>query len=231
MANKYSSRRLRALIRSIAVHLAGLFVAFALVLFIPAGSLRYWAGWAYCAVLGIPLVGVLTYFLKHDPAFLERRMRHKEKETTQKWVVVIGSTLFAAGFVLPALDFRFGWSEVPVWVIAVADALVLLSYGFVFLVFRENSYASRIVEVEKSQKVISTGPYGVVRHPMYTGTIVMYLATPVALGSWWGVLPMLSIPVILVVRLLNEEKVLARSLPGYSRYLRKVRYRLLPGIW
>jgi protein-S-isoprenylcysteine O-methyltransferase Ste14 len=231
MQHGISPARKRALIRGIAFRLVGLFAAFALILFVPAGSLRYWAGWAYCAVLAVPMTLVISYFLRHDPAFLERRIRHREKETAQKRIVAVGSLLFVAGFVVSALDFRFGWSAVPVWEIAAADALVLASYSFIFSVFRVNSYASRIVEVEKRQRVVSSGPYGVVRHPMYTGVIVMYLATPVALGSWWGVLPMLSIPVILVIRLLNEEKVLARGLPGYSRYLRKVRYRLVPGIW
>lgn len=219
------------LVRGILARLVGLAVLFALVLFLPAGSLGYWAAWAYIAVIGVPFTVVLAYFLRRDPAFLERRIRMKEKETTQKAVVAVSSFLFLAGFVVSALDFRFGWSDVPLWAVVAADALVMAGYGFVFLVFRENSYASRIVEVERSQKVVSTGPYGVIRHPMYTGIIVMYLATPVALGSWWGILPILSTPIALVVRLLNEEKVLRRGLPGYARYCRKVRWRLVPGIW
>jgi len=231
MAAPFPPRRRAALVRGIVIRLAGLAVVIGLVLFLPAGTVRYWPGWAYCAVLAVPMTVVVAYFLNHDPAFLERRFRHREKEPVQKAVVVLATGLFVAGFVVPALDFRYGWSAVPVWVIAAADALVLLSYGFVFLVFRENSFASRVVEVEKRQRVVSTGPYAVVRHPMYLGVIVMYLATPVALGSWWGLPPMLSLPVALVIRLLNEEQVLVRELPGYARYLRRVRWRLIPGVW
>jgi len=226
-----SGNRRAALIRGAIIRLAALVVILGLVLFLPAGTFGYWPGWAYCAALFVPLTGVVFYLLKNDPELLERRMHHREKENTQKVVVVISTILFAAGFVVPALDYRFGWSAVPVWVIAAADALVLAGYGFVFLVFRENTYASRVVEVAKGQKVISTGPYAFVRHPMYFGIIVMYLATPVALGSWWGVLPMLSLPVALVARLRNEEEVMLRELSGYGSYRRKVRYRLIPGVW
>jgi protein-S-isoprenylcysteine O-methyltransferase Ste14 len=174
---------------------------------------------------------VVGYFLKYDQKFLASRMQMKEKETTQKWVVAVSFLLFILGFLVPGLDFRFGWSKVPAWQVVSADVLVLASYFYCFLVFRENSFASRIVEVKKGQKVISTGPYSHVRHPMYTAITVMYMVTPLALGSYWGMIPMLSIPALLIVRLLNEEKVLRKKLPGYSGYCRKVRYRLIPGVW
>lgn len=231
MTTRFPPRRRAALVRGIVIRLAALAVAFALMVFLPAGTVRYWPAWGYIAVLVVPMAFVVGHFLRHDPAFLERRFHHREKEPTQKAVVAVTTVLFAAGFVVPGLDWRFGWSAVPAWAVVVADALVLASYAFVYMVFRENSYASRTVQVEKTQKVIATGPYAAVRHPMYSGIIVMYLATPVALGSWWGLLPMLSLPVALVVRLFNEEKVLSRDLPGYARYLRRVRWRLLPGVW
>ncbi len=209
----------------------GAFVILALVLFLPAGSLGYWQAWVYLGVLFVPLVFVVAYFLKRDPGFLERRMRVREKEKTQKRIQVLGAAIFFLGFLVPGVDHRFGWSSVPVPVVLGADAVVFFSYLFIFLVFRENSYASRVIEVEAGQQVIATGPYALVRHPMYLGVILMFLATPLALGSFWALAVFIMLPVFLIIRIRNEEEVLIRELPGYEEYCRKVKYRLFPLIW
>ena len=201
------------------------------IFFLPAGTLAYWHGWVYMGILFIPFLFVIAYFLKNDPALLERRMRMREKEKNQKLIVKFSTIFFLLAFILPGLDYRWGWSHVPLALVIIADILVLVSYGFVFRVFRENSYASRIVEVEKEQKVISSGPYAIVRHPMYTGTIIMYLFTPLALGSWWALIPALMIIPVIVARILNEEKLLANNLAGYTEYIQKVRFRLISGVW
>jgi protein-S-isoprenylcysteine O-methyltransferase Ste14 len=217
--------------RTILIRFGAGLLAIALFLFVPAGSLGYWQAWLYLAVLFVPLLFVVTYFLRRDPAFLARRMGFREKEAVQRRVQALGGLVFGAGFLIPGLDFRFGWSQVPVPVVLAADVAVFLGYLLIFLVFRENSYAARTVQVESGQRVVSTGPYAVIRHPMYLGVIIMYLATPLALGSWWALPVFLLLPVVLVVRIRNEEKVLLRDLAGYDEYCRKVRYRLIPRIW
>lgn len=217
--------------KTILVRFSAGFLVVALMLFIPAGSLHYWQAWVYLGVLFAPLVFVVNYFLKRDPGFLERRMRVREKEATQQKIQVLGGILFFLGFLIPGLDHRFGWSSVPVPLVLTADAIVFLGYLVIFLVFRKNSYASRIVEVEAGQRVITSGPYALVRHPMYLGFIVMFLSTPPALGSLWALPVFLLLPVFLVFRIRNEEEVLARDLPGYTEYSQKVKYRLIPLVW
>jgi protein-S-isoprenylcysteine O-methyltransferase Ste14 len=203
----------------------------AAVFFIPAGTLAYWEAWVYLAVLLIPFALVIGYFLRNNPEFLERRMQMRERESAQRRIIGLSFFWFALTFILPGLDHRFGWSAVPVPVVIAADLLVLLGYGLIFLVFRENQYAARVVQVEQSQQVITTGPYAFVRHPMYLGTLAMYLASPLALGSYWALIPALLIIPILVARIGNEEKVLERELRGYEEYERQTRYRLMPRIW
>jgi protein-S-isoprenylcysteine O-methyltransferase Ste14 len=206
-------------------------VAYALILFVPAGTLDYWQAWIYLVVLFVPVFFIISYFLKKDPEFLKRRLKTKEKEAEQKRVIRFGYLLFILGFLIPGLDYRFGWSQVPVALVLAADALVFIGYCLVFLAFKENSYAARTVEVEKGQKVISTGPYAVVRHPMYTGSILLYLAMPIALGSYYALLIFMFFPVIIVYRIRNEEKVLLRDLPGYADYCKKTKYKLVPYVW
>jgi len=221
----------RRLKKKIAVLFPAVLLVLGLVLFVPAGTLDYWEAWVYCAVLVIPFVFVATWLLNKDPELLARRIRLNEKEPAQKRVIGVSRLVFLIAFLLPGLDHRFGWSDVPVAAVLAADALVFLGYVLVFLVFRENTYASRVVEVEQGQKVISTGPYALVRHPMYLGTGIMFLATPLALGSYWALPVFLMLPGVLVYRIRNEEEVLLRELNGYQEYMQKVRYRLIPFIW
>jgi protein-S-isoprenylcysteine O-methyltransferase Ste14 len=174
---------------------------------------------------------VMVYMLRNAPELLARRLQMRESERTQKGVIGFGIIFLLGAFFVPGFDRRWGWSTMPWWVVVAADLLVLLGYAIIFRVFRENQYASRTVQVEQGQQLISTGPYAAVRHPMYVGILVFYLASPIALGSWWASLPAAAIIPILVVRILNEEQVLERDLPGYREYKQKARYRLLPGIW
>jgi protein-S-isoprenylcysteine O-methyltransferase Ste14 len=205
-----------------------------LFLFIPAGTLRYWQGWAYLATFAICSGAYTVYLAKHDPALLKRRTEagiSHEKEPTQK---VVMAFLFAACIVLvilPPLDVRFGWSNVPWYVCVLGDVLVVFSFYLFYLVSKVNTYAAANIRVEQGQKVISTGMYGFVRHPMYFAALFLLIGTPLALGSWWG---LLLIPIclpILVARILNEEKVLARDLPGYAEYQKKITTRLIPFVW
>ncbi len=199
--------------------------------FLPAGTFAYWEAWVYLAVLLIPMFLVLIYLLEKDPKLLERRMRMREKEAEQKLIIRISHLHFLLTFLLPGFDKRFEWSNVPVVVVIVADVLVLLGYGMFFLVLRENRYASRIIEVEQEQKVISSGPYAIVRHPMYLAVSLMYILSPLALGSYWAMTPSLLIIPLLAARIRNEEGVLGRELKGYQEYVQKTKYRLVPGIW
>jgi protein-S-isoprenylcysteine O-methyltransferase Ste14 len=207
------------------------FIVVALFLFLPAGSLLYWQAWVYLGVLFIPMIVVVNYFIKRDPGLLERRMRTREKYEPQKRIQALTGVLFFLGFLIPGLDYRFGWSFVPVPLVLAADAVVALGYLLIFLVFRENSYTSRIIDVEPGQRVVTTGPYALIRHPMYLGVTLMFLATPLALGSWVAVPLFFLVPVFLVFRIRNEEEVLVRELTGYADYCSDVRYRLIPGIW
>jgi protein-S-isoprenylcysteine O-methyltransferase Ste14 len=217
-------RRVAALIVAVPVMLG-------LIFFVPAGTLRYWQAWAFMAVLIVPMMSVALYFLKHDPELLDRRLRTREKERPQKIIQALSFPAFLAAFLLPGLDHRFAWSSVPPALSVAADLVVLAGYSLFVLVIRENSYASRIIEVDEHQRVISTGPYAVVRHPMYVAIILIYFAGPLALGSFWALISAAVIPGIMVARILNEERVLREKLAGYEEYMSRVRYRLIPGIW
>jgi protein-S-isoprenylcysteine O-methyltransferase Ste14 len=203
----------------------------ALVVILPAGKWDYWQGWMWMATILAPMFFIVPYFMVKDPALLQRRMRMREKESAQKKIMALSYLYFLVAFILPGLDVRFGWSRVPPLVSIFADVFVLAGYLTFVWVLTVNSYLSRTVEVDAGQKVVSTGPYGLVRHPMYSGVIVMYMASPLALGSYWAILPAALIIPLLVARIRNEEEVLLRDLPGYAEYRQKVKYRLLPGIW
>ena len=217
--------------KKIAVLVPAVFLGLGLIFFVPAGTLDYWEAWVYCAVLLVPCVFVLTYLLRKDPELLARRIRLNEKEPAQRRIIRASGLIFFTGFLIPGLDHRFGWSDIPVEAVLAANILVILGYVLVFLVFKENPFASRVVEVEPDQRVISSGPYALVRHPMYLGTSIMWLATPIALGSYWALPVFLILPTVLVYRIMNEEEVLQRELPGYREYTQTVKYRLIPGIW
>jgi len=204
---------------------------FVAVLFLPAGTLVYWEAWVYLAILFIPMIFVLVHLIRNNPELLERRLRMREKEAQQRLIIKISYLYFFTAFLLPGFDRRYGWSSVPAAVVIVADLVVLLGYGVFVLVLRENRYASRVIEVEQQQEVITTGPYAWVRHPMYLGVLLMYVASPLALGSYWGIIPTVLLIVLLVARIRNEESVLLSQLEGYREYAAQTRYRLFPGIW
>lgn len=222
-------KRMEALKRAMVIRFGGFAVISAMVLYFFGRN--YWQGWLYWAVLLVPMFLVVLYFLNRDPEFLERRMRYKEKEREQAAIIIFGIVILIAGIIVICLDLHYSWSIVPTGAVIAADALSLIGYIIIFLVFKENSYASRKIVVEEGQRVISSGPYAIVCHPMYLGYLMMMIAMPVALGSWAGV-PIFSLYIPLIIaRILNEEKVLARDLPGYAEYRMRTRYRLLPGIW
>jgi protein-S-isoprenylcysteine O-methyltransferase Ste14 len=206
-------------------------IALAGMFFLTAGTFAYPEAWLYMSTLFIPMFFVFIYLIKNDPDLLARRMKMKEKEKEQKLIIKISYIPFLIAFLLPGFDNRFEWSNVPEAVVIFADILVLISYGIFFLVLKENPYASRIVEVESEQTVITSGPYAKVRHPMYSVVLSMYILSPIALGSYWAIIPMILIIPVIVARILNEEKVLVRDLNGYKEYMQKTRYRLIPGIW
>ena len=202
-----------------------------LVLFLPAGTWRYPGGWLFCGLLFVPMLVLGAVLLWKAPELLEKRLNTKETEKAQIAVVTAAALLFIAAFVAAGLDFRYGWTRVPTWLVIGAAVLQLLAYALYGEVMRENAYLSRTVEVQETQKVIDTGLYGIVRHPMYTATILLFLAMPLVLGSWISFGIMLLYPVIILLRIRNEEKVLEAGLEGYREYKQKVRYRLIPFLW
>ena len=206
-------------------------LALGILIFIPAGTLEYKNGWLFFALLFIPMLILgLIMFLK-APELLKKRLDSKEESPLQKGVAILCGFIFVGGFVVAGLDYRFGWSRVPDWVIVTASFVLLASYAFYAEVMRENSYLSRTVKVEEDQKVIDTGLYKIVRHPMYTSTIFLFLSIPVVLGSWFALAFFVIYPIIIIIRLLGEEKLLEREFPAYTEYKKRVKYRLFPFVW
>ncbi len=201
------------------------------LLFLPAGGFGFWNGWLFAGLLFVPMLFLgIVLFIK-APDLLEKRLNAKEKQGAQRGVVALSALIFLGGFIVAGLDFRFGWSYVPLWAVIAASAVLLVSYALYAEVMRENAYLSRTIEVQAGQKVIDKGLYGVVRHPMYAVTLWLFLAIPVVLGSWWALAVLaLYIPVI-AVRILNEEKLLTAELDGYADYKTRVKYRLVPFVW
>src|SRR5258708_13556544 len=200
----------------------------AAILSIPAGSLRYWQGWVFMAILFVPMPITSVYFLKRDPQLVERRLRTEEKITAQKTIIRWAQWVVFASLVIPGLDFRFAWSRIPLWLMILSQLLVFAGYLITLWVMKENSFASRTVQIEQGHRVISTGPYRLVRHPMYFGAVLMLLFTPSALGSWWALPGFLLVIPLIVLRLLHEEKMLCRDLPADSADCLHTRSRLLP---
>ncbi len=206
----------------------------AALLFLSAGTLDYWQAWTFLIVYAAASLAITLYLMKYDPKLLARRMSGgpgAEKLPMQKLIMAVTSLEFIAIPIVAGFDHRLGWSQMPAAVALAGDGLMLLGWLAVFFVFKENSFASATIEVAPDQKVISTGPYALVRHPMYSGGLVLLFAIPIALGSWWGVLIMGALLPALVWRLFDEERFLTRNLPGYAAYQRQVRYRLVPRVW
>ncbi len=209
-------------------------LAMSLLLFGTAGTVHYWQAWVYLAVYFTASFAITLYLMKKDPALLKRRLSGgptAEKEMTQKIIMLIASAGFIALLVVPALDHRFAWSRVPLFGIIAGDLLTALCFYVMFIVFRENPFGSATIEIAEDQKVISTGPYAYVRHPMYAGGSLLFIGTPFALGSYWGLLAFVAVLPALIWRLLDEETFLARNLPGYVEYCAKVRWRMIPGMF
>jgi len=206
----------------------------ALLIFVPAGTIYYWQAWVYLSIFFGASALTTRYLIRNDPALLERRMSGgptAEKRAVQKFIMLFTSAGFIALLVVPALDHRYHWSTVPLSGVVAGDALVATGLYFIFLVYRENTFTSATIEVAPDQTVISTGPYAVVRHPMYASGSLYVLGTPLALGSYWGLVPLAATLPFLIWRLFDEERFLGERLPGYTEYQQKVRHRLVPRIW
>lgn len=203
----------------------------AVLVFWPAGSLRFWNGWLLIGLLFIPMLILgIVLFIK-APELLKKRLNAKEKSADQQGVVAVSGLMFLGGFIVAGLDHRLNWSTVPDWVVIVASAVFLISYALYAEVMRENAYLSRTIEVQEGQRVIDTGLYGVVRHPMYAVTLWLFLAIPLILGSWYALILFVVYPAVIAVRIRGEEKLLEEELPGYKEYKKKVKYRMIPFIW
>ena len=202
-----------------------------LLIFLPAGTLGYTYGWLLVGLLFGPMLIAGFVMLTKSPEFLKKRLDAKEKQSAQKGVLAFSGLMFIAGFVVAGLDYRFGWSYMPAWVVIAASVLFLVAYALYAEVMRENAYLSRTIKVEAGQKVVDTGLYGIVRHPMYAVTVLLFLMMPLVLGSWYALIAFGFYPAIIAIRLLDEEKLLTRELPGYCAYKQKVKYRLIPFVW
>lgn len=201
------------------------------LLFIPAGTIKYTGGLIFMGVLFIPMFIAGIVLMIKNPDLLRKRLDMKEKEKDQKLVVLVSGIMFISGFVIAGLNYRYSWHEMPSVVVIIASILFVISYILYAEVLRENEYLSRTIKVEENQKVIDTGMYGIVRHPMYIVTIILFLSMPLILGSIFSFLIFLIYPILIVIRIRNEEKVLEKELDGYTEYKEKVKYRLIPFIW
>ena len=221
---------MKLLLNALIKFLIGLLLV-GLLIFLPAGTLAYPGGLLFLCLLFVPMLIMGIVMLARARDLLAKRLDAKEKQAAQKGVQSLAGLVFMAGFVLAGLDFRFGWSQVPLPVVIAASVIFLIGYGLYAEVMRENAYLSRTVKVEEGQTVISTGLYGIVRHPMYLASVLMFLSIPLVMGSWYALIPFAFYPLLMVVRILDEEKLLTAELSGYEEYKRKVKYRMIPFIW
>ena len=221
---------MRLLLSALSKFVMGIFLV-GMLLFLPAGSFEFVNGWLFIGLLFIPMLILGAVLFIKAPALLEKRLNAKEKEGAQKGVVAVSGLLFIAGFAVAGIDFRYDLSYVPAWAVIIASVLLLVSYALYAEVMRENAYLSRTVEITDGQRVIDTGLYGIVRHPMYAATVCLFLSIPVVLGSWWALLCFLPYVPLIAVRAVNEERFLERELDGYTEYKKRVKYRLFPFIW
>jgi len=220
--------------RSALIGLLRLFVSMLLMVFLPAWTVHYWQGWVCLLIFFASAVGITVYLARRNPALLARRIKAGAKaESTriQKVIQFFAGIAFVSLFVLSALDHRFGWSRVPIALEIAGDILIALGFAYVFWVFKVNSFTSGVIEVAPGQRVITYGPYAMVRHPMYLGSLVMLFGIPLSLGSFWGLLTIFFMATVIILRLLDEERFLAKSLDGYGAYIKQVRYRLAPFVW
>jgi protein-S-isoprenylcysteine O-methyltransferase Ste14 len=220
----------KLLIQATGKLLAGLILT-AVFLFVPAGTLSFWNAWLFMALLFVPMGFAGLALWIRNPELLQKRLNAKEREPEQRAVIWGGGLMFLLGFLAAGLNRRFGWTALPDWMVFASGAVFLAAYALYAEVLRENAYLSRVVEIQKGQKVIDTGLYGVVRHPMYTSTLFLFLTVPLMLGSLPSLLIFLAYPALVARRIRNEEKVLEAGLPGYAEYKKRVRYRILPGLW
>ena len=216
--------------RAVTKFLGG-FLVLALLVFLPAWTLRYWQGWLFLCILFVPMLVVGAVLLVKSPALLEKRLNAKEEQSEQKAVLALSALMFLTAFVLAGLNYHFGWFVLPAWVSIAAAVVFLGGYALYAEVMRENAYLSRTVEVQEDQKVIDTGLYGVVRHPMYLSTLLLFLSMPLVLGSLFSFAVMLFYIPLIAKRIKNEEQVLLEGLPGYADYRKKVKYKVIPFLW
>ena len=221
---------MKLLIEALTKFACGL-LAVGLLIFLPAGTVAYTYGWLLIGLLFVPMLIAGFVMLHKSQKKKKKRLDAKEKQGTQKGVVAFSGLMFIVGFVVAGLDFRFGWSKMPAWVVVTASVLFLVAFGLYAEVMRENAYLSRTIGVEEGQKVVDTGLYGIVRHPMYAVTIVLFLMIPLVLGSWYALIAFAFYPAIIIVRLKDEEELLTRELAGYGQYKQKVKYRIIPFVW
>lgn len=221
---------MKLLLRTLIAFLSGLLITGAM-LFVPAGTLAYRGAWLFIALLFAPILVMGVVLMIKNPELLRKRLEMKEREKEQKGVVALSGLLLVASFIVAGLDYRLGWSHVSNIIVSIASVVLLVGYALYSEVLRENVYLSRVVEVQEGQRVIDTGLYGIVRHPMYFAVTLLYLAIPLVLGSWWALLVISPCILLLAARIKNEEQVLHQGLPGYTDYTKRVRYRMIPWVW
>ena len=207
------------------------FIFIGILIFVPAGTLQFLNGWLFIAGLLLPMIFTLTFLYKRDPELLEKRMNTKEKEDVQKKYIKISMLFYVVAYIIPGLDYRFHWSSVPFWLVLISMVFMIGGYLMFLVVMMQNRYASRIIEIQHEQKLIDTGLYAVVRHPMYLAATILYFSSVLVLGSFYALIPMSFLPFLLGFRILNEEKILLNGLPGYKEYMEKVKFRMIPFIW
>ena len=221
---------MKLLLKTLIALLLGMLITGAM-LFLPAGTWNYPAAWLFMALLFTPVLLMGIVLMVKNPELLRKRLAMKEREKTQQGVVALSGLLLVASFIVAGIDYRFGWSHVSHAVVIIASAVLLIGYALYAEVLRENVYLSRVVEVQEGQRVIDTGLYGIVRHPMYSAVSLLYLSIPLVLGSWWALLVMSPCVLLLATRIKNEEQVLREGLPGYVEYTQRIRYRMIPFVW
>lgn len=233
---KYNREEKKSETKSLILQATGkfafLFILFGLCYFLTAGTMLFWEAWLFIGIVFAMMLFFIRFMVKNDPDLLKRRLQRGEKRQEQKLIVLISDILILIILLLPGLDRRWNWSSVPIWLVLVSDAIFALGYMMFFRVLKENSFAGRTVRVEqKVQKVITTGPYSLVRHPMYTSILLMFGIMPLALGSYWGLIPLPLFILSLALRIKDEEKMLCEELEGYKEYMQTTKYRIIPFIW